>query len=147
MKNFSRIYLYLLTPNHMKLVDLHDCVDFYNVFFVYVCLHDHMLVDFFFVFSLRRLASFATKVRFLKNAGSSTLILSFLQLYISSIQQMSHHTPQQVRDFIDDLDAVLRTAVIEKKLKQVFLDERPRVVSNYITCPFFIYPLFLSRTQ
>lgn len=43
---------------------------------------------------------------------------------------MSSYTPQQVRDFIDDLDAVLRSAVVGKKLKAVFEAEKKRIVSQ-----------------
>jgi hypothetical protein len=45
---------------------------------------------------------------------------------------MSSYTPQQLRDFIDDLDAVLRQAVVRQTLKQVFEAEKKRIVSLLI---------------
>jgi hypothetical protein len=42
---------------------------------------------------------------------------------------MSSYTPAQLRAFIDDVDAVLREAAAEGKLKEVFAAERKRIVS------------------
>ena len=42
---------------------------------------------------------------------------------------MSSVTPQQIRDYIDDLDAVLRGAVLRDELKEVFSSEKSRIVS------------------
>jgi len=42
-----------------------------------------------------------------------------------------YYTPKEVRDFIDDVDAVVRAAVVENTLKKVFEDERARIVSLF----------------
>lgn len=42
---------------------------------------------------------------------------------------MSSYTPQQLRDYIDDLDAVIRQSVVRKTLKEVFENEKNRIVS------------------
>lgn len=44
---------------------------------------------------------------------------------------MSSYTPQQLREFIDDLDAVLRQAVVRKTLEEVFDSEKYRIVSKF----------------
>ena len=62
---------------------------------------------------------------------------------------MSHYTPQQLRVYIDDLDAVLRTAIVEKRLKEVYEAEKHRIVrfSFFILYSahffLFLYPLHL----
>jgi len=52
---------------------------------------------------------------------------------------MSAYTPQQLRAFIDDLDSILRKAVLEGNLQEVFQKERPRIVSfNIISILLFL---------
>jgi hypothetical protein len=68
-------------------------------------------------------------VRFVRHAGKYILTDS-LSTTSTNIINMSSYTPQQVRDFIDDLDAVLRSAVVGKKLKAVFEAEKKRIVSQ-----------------
>lgn len=43
-----------------------------------------------------------------------------------------NYTPQQVRDVIDDVDAILREAITTKTLKKVFGDEKRRLVSFFL---------------
>ena len=38
-------------------------------------------------------------------------------------------TPQQLRDYIDDIDAVLRAAIVSGTLKTVHEKEKSRIVS------------------
>ena len=42
---------------------------------------------------------------------------------------MPAYTAADLRNYIDDLDAALRKAVQEDKIKKVFALERPRIVS------------------
>jgi hypothetical protein len=42
---------------------------------------------------------------------------------------MPIYSTQQIRDYIDDVDAVLRAAVLSKNLKEVYEKEKPRIVS------------------
>jgi hypothetical protein len=42
---------------------------------------------------------------------------------------MPDYTPAQLRAYIDDVDAVLRTAVADGTLREVFAAERSRIVS------------------
>jgi hypothetical protein len=45
-----------------------------------------------------------------------------------------------LREFIDDLDAVLRTAIQKKNLQQVFGFERHRIVKTF----FSFYIIFIN---
>lgn len=45
---------------------------------------------------------------------------------------MSSYTPADLRDFVDDVDAVFREAVEKKKLKEAFASERSRLVSSLL---------------
>lgn len=53
---------------------------------------------------------------------------------------MPNYTPAQIRDFIDDLDAILRAAVHQQRLKEVFETEKGRIVGIYIN---FCYHLLI----
>jgi hypothetical protein len=50
---------------------------------------------------------------------------------------MPAYNTEQLRAFIDDLDAVLRRGVTERKLKEVFREERGRIVRNLFLSKFF----------
>ena len=43
---------------------------------------------------------------------------------------MTSYNSADLRAFVDDVDAVLREAVLKKKLKEAFASERPRLVSS-----------------
>jgi hypothetical protein len=46
---------------------------------------------------------------------------------------MSYNTPQQVRQLIDDVDAALRAAILENKLKAVYaVEKKTRIVSSLL---------------
>lgn len=50
---------------------------------------------------------------------------------------MSHYTPELIRNYIDDLDAVLRRAVAYDNLEKVFSLEKKRIVSFLINLLVF----------
>ena len=103
-------------------------LNFFLWHFICICLQNHMTVDFAF-FILPKFPLTPHKGVFVRHAGKYILTVS-LSTTSTNITNMPSYTPQQVRDFIDDLDAVLRRAVVEKKLKAVFEEEKKRIVSQ-----------------
>jgi hypothetical protein len=68
------------------------------------------------------------------SAGIMThFLLDYLTVitYLHTTDMSSEYTPEMVRAYIDDLDAVYRQAIENGTLKDVFEQERSRIVSFF----------------
>lgn len=72
------------------------------------------------------------------SAGISYTLNFFFRLLLHSIS-MPAKTPAVVRDVLDDLDSILRDAVKNGTLKEVFEKERHAIVSFRVRISDYIY--------
>ena len=128
--------------SHM-LVDFRDCLPH---LFVYVYMITCWLIFVYFLSSqIPSQAPHYTpnpclKVSHFRHAGP---IFAHSPICYKINIDMSYNTPQQVRQLIDDVDAALRAAILENKLKDVFAAEKTRIVSSLTLFSLIFYYYFI----
>jgi hypothetical protein len=89
--------------------------------------YDYVRVFFFFLFQVP--SSLPISSAYLLSSSSTA--------DMSSLTSMSKYTKSGIRQFIDDLDGVVRKGVSEGKAKETFRLEMSRIVSFFFSSSFF----------
>lgn len=126
---YGWVYLYLITLHY------HVLVDFFllKCWYLFTRSHAGWVSQFSFF-----LSSHQHKSEMWVHQALPEILIWLGHCHPSSI--MPNYTPAQIRDFIDDLDAILRAAVHQQRLKEVFETEKGRIVGIYIN---FCYHLLI----